>query len=38
LSPGELVRCTIIDADGYDLIARPTHQLETSTSLPIISS
>ena len=37
LSPGELVRCTITDADGYDLIARPTHQLETSTSLPIIT-
>ncbi|MCZ6836776.1 MAG: 30S ribosomal protein S12 methylthiotransferase RimO [Planctomycetota bacterium] len=37
LSPGELVRCTIVDADGYDLIARPTEQLDQSVSLPILS-
>jgi ribosomal protein S12 methylthiotransferase len=36
LSPGELVRCTIVDADGYDLIARPTEQLERTLSLPIM--
>jgi len=36
LSPGELVRCTIIDADGYDLIARPTADLERKINLPVI--
>jgi ribosomal protein S12 methylthiotransferase len=35
LSPGELVRCTVIDADGYDFIAQPTHQLERRVSLPV---
>jgi hypothetical protein len=29
LSPGDLVRCTIVDAEGYDLIARPTAELAT---------
>jgi len=36
LSPGELVRCTIVDADGYDLIARPTEQLERAVRLPVV--
>jgi len=36
LSPGELVRCTIVDSDGYDLIARPTSELENRTRLPIL--
>ncbi len=36
LSPGELVRCTIVDSDGYDLIARPTEELNRAASLPII--
>jgi ribosomal protein S12 methylthiotransferase len=36
LSPGELVRCTIIDTDGYDLIARPTEQIDRAMSLPIV--
>lgn len=36
LSPGELVRCTIIGSDGYDLVARPTAQLERRTALPIL--
>ncbi|HRQ75751.1 MAG TPA: 30S ribosomal protein S12 methylthiotransferase RimO [Phycisphaerales bacterium] len=35
LSPGELVRCTIVDADGYDLIAQPTEQLDKRISLPL---
>lgn len=35
LSPGELVRCTIVDADGYDLVAQPTDQLERRVRLPI---
>ncbi|MFG0326210.1 MAG: 30S ribosomal protein S12 methylthiotransferase RimO [Phycisphaerales bacterium JB037] len=36
LSPGELVRCAITDADGYDLIARPVRELEKRTSLPLL--
>jgi ribosomal protein S12 methylthiotransferase len=36
LAPGELVRCTIVDAEGYDLIARPNAELERKTSLPIV--
>lgn len=36
LSPGELVRCTIVDSDGYDLIAQPTHEMEKKVRLPIM--
>ncbi len=36
LSPGELVRCTIVASDGYDLVARPTDELARKTSLPVI--
>jgi ribosomal protein S12 methylthiotransferase len=36
LSPGELVRCTITGADGYDLLARPTDQLERVTRLKVL--
>lgn len=36
LSPGELVRCTIIDSDGYDLLARPTAELERKVGLPVV--
>lgn len=35
-SPGELVRCTIVAADGYDLIARPVDELERKVSLNIV--
>ncbi len=35
-SPGELVRCTIVAADGYDLIARPLDELERKVSLNIM--
>jgi ribosomal protein S12 methylthiotransferase len=28
LAAGELVRCTIVDSDGYDLIAQPVEELE----------
>ena len=35
LSPGELVRCTIVGADAYDLIARPSAELEKRVSLPL---
>lgn len=36
LSPGELVRCTVIDHDGYDLVAQPTDQLEKRHALTIL--
>lgn len=36
LVPGELVRCTIVGTDGYDLIARPTADLEKTVPLSII--
>jgi ribosomal protein S12 methylthiotransferase len=36
LSPGELVRCTIVSSDGYDLIARPTEELSRRISLPVV--
>ncbi|MBL4590524.1 MAG: hypothetical protein JKY96_01050, partial [Phycisphaerales bacterium] len=35
-SPGELVRCTVVGADGYDLIARPLDELERKVSLNIV--
>ncbi|MCH2161646.1 MAG: 30S ribosomal protein S12 methylthiotransferase RimO [Phycisphaerales bacterium] len=35
-SPGELIRATIVGSDGYDLIARPTAELQKQTSLPVI--
>lgn len=35
LSPGELVRCTIVESAGYDLIARPVVELEKKFSLPL---
>ena len=36
LAPGELVRCTVVDADGYDLIAQPTHEREKKVGLPVV--
>jgi len=36
LASGELVRCTAVAADGYDLIARPTEELSRTTSLRVI--
>jgi len=35
LSPGELVRCTIVEAAEYDLVARPTAELRRAVALPI---
>lgn len=32
---GSIVSCTIVDSDGYDMIARPTSELEKVVSLPI---
>ncbi|MGE3108628.1 MAG: 30S ribosomal protein S12 methylthiotransferase RimO [Phycisphaerales bacterium] len=36
LAPGELVRCTIVASDGYDLIARPTAELEKKVGLRVL--
>jgi ribosomal protein S12 methylthiotransferase len=36
LSPGELVRCTIVGSDGYDLIARPSAELDKKVSLTLL--
>jgi ribosomal protein S12 methylthiotransferase len=36
LAPGELVRCTIVGSDGYDLIARPTSEFEKKVSLSVL--
>ncbi len=33
---GELVRCTIVGSDGYDLIARPISELEKKVSLNLL--
>ncbi|WP_432797416.1 30S ribosomal protein S12 methylthiotransferase RimO [Poriferisphaera sp. WC338] len=35
LVPGEVVKCKIVDAAGYDLVARPTADLERRVSLDI---
>ncbi|MDP7008258.1 MAG: 30S ribosomal protein S12 methylthiotransferase RimO [Phycisphaerales bacterium] len=32
---GEIIRCTIIDSDQYDMVARPTIELEKVVSLPL---
>jgi ribosomal protein S12 methylthiotransferase len=36
LAPGELVRCTIVSSDGYDLVARPTAELDKRVGLRIL--
>ena len=36
-TPGELVRCAIVAADGYDLIARPADELERRVPLSVLS-
>ncbi len=36
LSPGELVSCVIVGADGYDLVARPLDELEKRVSLNVM--
>lgn len=36
LSPGELVRCAVIAADGYDLVARPHAELQRRVALPVL--
>lgn len=36
LAPGELVRCTVVGSDGYDLIARPITDAEKRVGLRIL--
>jgi len=36
IAPGELVRCTIVGSDGYDLVARPTDELEKRVTLNVL--
>lgn len=36
LAAGELVRCTVINSDGYDLIAQPTHEMERRVPLTVV--
>jgi ribosomal protein S12 methylthiotransferase len=36
LAPGELIRCTVVASDGYDLIARPTVELDKKVGLKIL--
>jgi hypothetical protein len=38
LAPGELVRCTVVGSDGYDLVAQPTSDIERKVILPVIRS
>ncbi len=37
LSPGELVRCRVVDAADYDLVARPVVELTVKASLPVVA-
>lgn len=32
---GAVISCTIVDSDGYDMVARPTTELEKVVSLPL---
>ena len=36
LAAGELVRCTVVESDGYDLVAQPTSDLDPTVRLPIL--
>jgi ribosomal protein S12 methylthiotransferase len=36
LAAGELVRCTVMESDGYDLVAKPTEQLRRPTRLSVV--
>lgn len=35
LSPGELIRCVVVESEGYDLVARPVDDLERKVSLHV---
>jgi ribosomal protein S12 methylthiotransferase len=36
LAAGELVRCTVVGSDGYDLVAQPTSDIERKVILPVV--
>ncbi len=36
LAAGELVRCTVVDCDGYDLVAQPSADLDSTIRLPVV--
>ncbi len=36
LSSGELVRCVVVESDGYDLIAKPVEEMERRTRLQVV--
>ena len=36
IAAGELVRCTVVASDGYDLVAQPTADIERKVVLPVI--
>jgi ribosomal protein S12 methylthiotransferase len=36
LAAGELVRCTVVSSDGYDLVAQPTSDIERKVVLPVL--
>ena len=36
LSPGEAVRCVIVESDGYDLVAAPVEDLDRRVSLSVV--
>lgn len=36
LAPGELIRCTVVDANGYDLVAQPCVDLDPTIRLPVL--
>ena len=36
LAAGELVRCTVVASDGYDLVARPVAELEKRVGLKVL--
>ncbi|MFO0492253.1 MAG: 30S ribosomal protein S12 methylthiotransferase RimO, partial [bacterium] len=36
LAPGEVVRCVVVAADGYDLVAKPAEELDRRVSLKVM--
>jgi ribosomal protein S12 methylthiotransferase len=36
LSPGEMIRCVVVGADGYDLIAKPVEDAENKVRLKVV--
>jgi ribosomal protein S12 methylthiotransferase len=36
ISPGEVVKCRVVESDGYDLIAQPVPEVENTVSLSVM--